>query len=87
MSVNEKHFFGPLTLQQAGEGSSPSSHLLEEHHDDCLCVLCDIKFTFPTEEQDFLAHLFKEHRLVIADVKKIAELKDYICFWRLKFRG
>lgn len=39
------------------------------------CLFCDNSFILPTNEKDFLTHLFKEHRLVISDVWKIASLK------------
>lgn len=41
------------------------------------CVLCDIKFILPKNEKEFLTHLFKKHRLVIADVWNIASLKRF----------
>lgn len=50
------------------------------------CVLCDIKFILPKNEKEFLTHLFKKHRLVIADVWNIASLKSYIHYWGVKFK-
>lgn len=44
---------------------------------DTKCLLCDCTFILPTNETDFLTHLFKSHRLVIADVSKIASLRRY----------
>ncbi|OXU26081.1 hypothetical protein TSAR_000197, partial [Trichomalopsis sarcophagae] len=59
---------------------------LDDKPCDLPCLLCDTSFTLPTKEQDFLTHLFNEHRLVIGDVKKIASLKSYIRYWRVKFK-
>ncbi|XP_035726284.1 uncharacterized protein LOC118443424 isoform X2 [Vespa mandarinia] len=41
------------------------------------CLFCENSFILPTNEKDFLTHLFKEHRLVIGDVWKIASLKRF----------
>lgn len=50
---------------------------LDDKPCDTKCLLCDCIFVLPTNETDFLTHLFKSHRLVIADVSKIASLKRY----------
>ena len=42
------------------------------------CLLCESTYILPTNEKDFLTHIFKEHRLVIGDVEKIASLKRYL---------
>lgn len=39
------------------------------------CLLCDSTFILPTNQKDYLSHLFKEHRLIIGDVSKIASLR------------
>jgi len=41
------------------------------------CMLCDCTFILPTNDTDYLTHLFKIHRLIIADVWTIASLKRY----------
>lgn len=41
------------------------------------CLLCNLKFVLPQNEEDLLIHLFEEHRLVIGDVWKIASLKRF----------
>ncbi|XP_055384626.1 zinc finger protein 277 [Condylostylus longicornis] len=46
-----------------------------------VCLKCDLEFTFPEEEDEYLAHLFLIHRLVIADIEDIADLKEYLIFW------
>ncbi|XP_012218804.1 zinc finger protein 277 isoform X2 [Linepithema humile] len=53
---------------------------------DTKCLLCDCTFVLPTNETDFLTHLFKIHRLVIGDVWKIASLKNYVHYWNVKFK-
>lgn len=50
---------------------------LDDKPGDTKCLLCDCIFVLPTNETEFLTHVFKEHRLVIADVWKIANLRRY----------
>lgn len=78
----EKEFFGPLTLQQANEILTFN---LDEQH-KCLCVLCDNEYVLPEDKQSFLMHLFTKHKLVISDVNDIADLKEYLRYWRLRFK-
>lgn len=84
MGTNEKQFFGPLTLHQKSE--KPSIFKCDKPA-ECSCVLCDEIFLLPSSEQQFLTHLFMEHRLVIADVNDVADLKDYMKYWKLRFKG
>ncbi|KAK0181496.1 hypothetical protein PV327_003775 [Microctonus hyperodae] len=58
---------------------------LEDDSIDTQCLLCDLKFNLPTNEKQFLSHLFKNHRLIIGDVWKIASLQSYVHYWRVKF--
>lgn len=83
MGTNEKQFFGPLTLHQKSE--KPSIFKCDKPA-ECSCVLCDEIFLLPSSEQQFLTHLFMEHRLVIADVNDVADLKDYMKYWKLRFK-
>lgn len=53
------------------------------------CMFCD-----HTENQDFrnenkviLQHIYMQHRIVIADVQDINELKEYLEFWKNEFKG
>ncbi|XP_033208041.1 zinc finger protein 277 [Belonocnema kinseyi] len=59
---------------------------LDDKPAETKCLLCETAFILPTNEKDFLTHIFKEHRLVIGDVDKIASLKSYVYYWRVKFR-
>lgn len=83
MSIKDKEFFGPLTLHQKKE--NPSIFKSEEIV-DCLCVLCDQNFSLPEQEKQLLTHLFMVHRLVIADVNQIADLKEYLRYWNCRFK-
>ncbi|XP_018045117.1 PREDICTED: zinc finger protein 277 [Atta colombica] len=59
---------------------------LDDKPCDTKCLLCDCIFILPTNETDLLTHLFKVHRLVIADVWKIANLRSYVHYWSTKFK-
>lgn len=48
------------------------------------CLLCDKQYQFYSEKDDYLAHLFLEHRLVIADEEQVAIFDEYLKFWREK---
>ncbi|XP_057638937.1 zinc finger protein 277 isoform X1 [Chionomys nivalis] len=48
------------------------------------CVLCEEHF--PVAEQDrLLKHMIIEHKIVIADVKLVADFQRYILYWRKRF--
>jgi len=60
-----------------------------EAQDDTIgCLLC--KETYPAvrnkgEKSPLLAHLLQQHKIVIADVDKIADFNKYIKYWRERF--
>lgn len=51
------------------------------------CLFCDLSLAFPLAKDEYLAHLFTEHRLVIADVQDIKILPDYLRAWKKSFEG
>ncbi|CAD7089082.1 unnamed protein product [Hermetia illucens] len=54
--------------------------------DQVQCVKCKEQFEFPEGQDDYLAHIYLEHRLVIADVDDIADLKGYLEHWQKAFQ-
>ncbi|XP_062856135.1 zinc finger protein 277 [Trichomycterus rosablanca] len=54
--------------------------------DDCqvCCVLCSHS-TFLSHKDQLLKHLLLEHKLVIADIKLIADFPKYMLYWRKRF--
>ncbi|KAI0221927.1 hypothetical protein LSAT2_026809 [Lamellibrachia satsuma] len=53
---------------------------------DVGCLMCQQQFDV-TETQDvLLRHLLQQHKLVIADVKLVANFKKYIDYWRQRFK-
>lgn len=54
---------------------------------DIQCLKCERTFEFPMKKDDYLAHLYLTHRLVISDVQDIAQLEDYLKYWVEGFKG
>jgi len=51
------------------------------------CLLCDECFEVNVSEDDLIfKHLLKEHKLVIADCKKIPDIPKYLAYWRERFK-
>lgn len=53
------------------------------------CMFCDHteKQDFRNENKTILQHMYMEHRIVIADVKDVHDLKEYLKFWKNEFKG
>lgn len=54
---------------------------------EILCLFCEKIFQFYKEKDEYLAHLYLKHRLVIADEDKIGIFHEYLLYWREKFNG
>lgn len=52
-----------------------------------LCLFCSDAFEFPDQKDEYLAHLYVRHHLIISEVDTVAILADYLVFWRAKFEG
>ncbi|XP_055305639.1 zinc finger protein 277 [Sitodiplosis mosellana] len=51
------------------------------------CLFCDKIFEFYKEKQDYLTHLYLQHRLIIGDEDEVAIFHDYLAHWRNIFCG
>lgn len=51
------------------------------------CLFCADVYDFPAKRDDYLAHLYLQHHLIISDVSQVAILVEYLQFWRCKFEG
>lgn len=71
--------------QDKAEGSMISFDL--DRVTNMSCLICDKEFLLKKELDDYLGHLFVEHRLVIADVQDISIIEDYLEYWRDKLSG
>lgn len=76
MSVN-KEIINALTFGEQQKNES----------NDIQCLKCERSYEFPQGKDDYLAHLYLTHRLVISDVQDIAQLEDYLKFWIEGFKG
>lgn len=92
MSDNEKEsksqIIGPLNFTKeasATEFIPTVSHTKTET--DVQCLFCDIVYKFYLQKDDYLAHLYMEHRLIIGDEEDVAILHEYLIYWREKFDG
>lgn len=82
------HMFGPLSFPTYESSKCKSQFVgLDDDPQDTKCLLCEVSFPLPNDQKKMLTHIFEEHRLVIGDVEKIASLKSYIYYWRVKFGG
>ncbi|XP_024418798.2 zinc finger protein 277 isoform X1 [Desmodus rotundus] len=69
----------PLCLPESPGGSPASAG-----SPSVPCIFCEEHF--PAAEQDqLLKHMIIEHKMVIADVKLIADFQRYILYWRKRF--
>ncbi|KAM7121138.1 zinc finger protein 277 isoform 2-T2 [Molossus nigricans] len=63
---------------------SPGGSRSSEEAPAVPCVFCEEHF--PVAEQDqLLKHMIIEHKVVIADVKLVADFPRYILYWRKRF--
>ncbi|XP_066284421.1 zinc finger protein 277-like [Branchiostoma lanceolatum] len=85
----------PLTLPERQEKPSTPPNSTDHaaaadsggDSDRLGCLLCNQTFEDSATDRDmFLAHLLVEHKLVIADVKLIADLKRYAQHWKERLR-
>ncbi|CAM2098394.1 unnamed protein product [Caretta caretta] len=69
----------PLSLPE-----SPCGVAAVEESPSVPCIFCEEYF--PQAEQDqLLKHMIIEHKLVIADVKLVADFRRYILYWKKRF--
>ncbi len=48
------------------------------------CLLCHQEFSLPEKQPELLAHLLESHRLIISDVHLVANLAEYLAYWKKK---
>ncbi|XP_021109831.1 zinc finger protein 277 isoform X2 [Heterocephalus glaber] len=69
----------PLSLPESPGGSTTSVG-----SPSVPCIFCEEHF--PVAERDkLLKHMIIEHKIVIADVKLVADFQRYILYWRKRF--
>jgi len=77
----------PISINTLTGLTSGLNKKLKISPDDLECLLCKEKFPVvkSDEKSPLLAHLLAQHKIVIADVDKIADFNKYINYWREKF--
>lgn len=64
----------------------PENNLRNEESSFC-CMFCDhSEKEDKHENKAILKHMFTEHRIVIADVQDIRDLRQYLEFWKKEFK-
>lgn len=51
------------------------------------CLKCTDTYKFPIDKDNYLAHLYLQHRIIIGDEEKVAILEDYLIYWRDRMKG
>lgn len=53
------------------------------------CIFCDHSETndLKAGNKTILQHMFRKHRLVIADVQDVSDLSSYLKYWKIEFTG
>ncbi|XP_064633183.1 zinc finger protein 277-like isoform X2 [Lineus longissimus] len=76
----------PLSLPEEASSSS-STYPAKMHSQTKLikCLFCEEEFDYQKNRNDILKHFLEVHKFVIADVKIIAEFKQYVDYWRERF--
>ncbi|XP_066095636.1 zinc finger protein 277 isoform X1 [Saccopteryx bilineata] len=69
----------PLSLPESPGGARPG-----EGSPSVPCLSCGERFP-PAEQDQLLKHMIIEHKIVIANVKLIADFQRYILYWRRRF--
>nr|XP_019538883.2 zinc finger protein 277-like [Aedes albopictus] len=78
---------GPLNFGKDDEcGNPPPSRLTDDTA--VVCMFCENVYNFRLGDSrdQYLAHLYMVHRLVIADIGEVECVASYSRFWRDKFR-
>ncbi|XP_065077896.1 zinc finger protein 277 [Ochlerotatus camptorhynchus] len=77
---------GPLNFTKDESCNPPPSRLADDTSVDCM--FCDNVYNFRQGDarDQYLAHLYMIHRLVIADIGQVECLASYSRFWKEQFR-
>lgn len=81
-NITKNEILPGLTFEQKS-----STKCEVDENSPVICVKCEKTFKFPKGQDDYLAHLFLAHRLVIADVSEVALLEEYLKYWRKEFEN
>lgn len=76
-------------LESLNFNPTTSSESLKEENRTLHCIFCDHteKLDENSENKEVLQHMFMEHRIVIADIQDVADLQEYLDYWKKEFEG
>uniref|UniRef100_A0A8V0XAA3 Zinc finger protein 277 n=1 Tax=Gallus gallus TaxID=9031 RepID=A0A8V0XAA3_CHICK len=72
----------PLSLPESP--ASPDGVATVESSPSVPCIFCEECYVL-AEQNQLLKHMIIEHKLVIADVKLVADFKRYVLYWKKRF--
>lgn len=78
---------GPLNFSNDPSPATPAVKSIINPIIDVQCLLCDTVYTFYERKDDYLSHLYLEHRLIIGDEEDVAIFHEYLIYWRSKIDG
>lgn len=78
---------GPLNFSAEPDSTLQAAKSIINSVVDVQCLLCDNVYTFYAEKDDYLSHLYLEHRLIIGDEEDVAIFHEYLIFWRSQIAG
>lgn len=79
---------GPLNFVKSTEnGENTPNSSLSRPSIEIQCLFCDKIYKFYTDKDEYLAHLYLNHRLIIGDEEQVAIFHEYLIYWREKFAG
>lgn len=77
--------FGPLNFAQHSDFTSRGrQEELCDSNTDCICLGCNDTFNISLCFDVFVKHMFEVHSLVIEDIQTIANIPEYMRWWRGK---
>jgi len=77
----------PILQPLSFPDNSTQENVEETNNSICECLLCSDAFDLKTDGNDkLLAHLLIKHKLVIGDLKEIADFQRYISYWKGKLK-
>ncbi|ELU04760.1 hypothetical protein CAPTEDRAFT_91094 [Capitella teleta] len=65
--------------------SPPTNDRRDLRQPDAPCLMCDFSFCVEETPDKYLLHLITEHKIVISDVKLIADFVKYTTYWKDRF--
>lgn len=86
-SPQTSNIIGPLNFTNDKNSEESNFNSLLRTPIEIRCLFCDKSFQFYSEKDEYLAHLYLDHRLIIGDEDQVAIFHEYLIFWREKFNG